>query len=579
MPTCRYKSPHGTLNRLILSDLNKRWTIPPPSEAVYDSFDEGFLLISFEVGAAALRSDPNPMRVFLSYTAVDLRVHADAVSRIVRQIGWMPIDHRYWAASGRPSVEECKGQIGISDALVVMIAHRYGWVPSLEEGGDGEKSITWLEVDSARKLGLPVIAFLLDESAPWPPPMIEGLQDVVAFERLKRFKAELKRSFCGFFSEDPRSIEGPVAVSLQKCLTNMPSRSLAQPRANPNSQHGHEQAFSRLFERCLELRENDELVIVYDESATPFLSALFAATEEHYSSTTFIQFPSIQQLGLAERDGQLPEAMRSALGRSSAVVALLDPDPTAVRSRWSLLSFAISPDRRILHIPGLGSELLDIVLSSDIDLIDREAQALSYELCQAAGLRIVTHDRTGTPHELRIDLNLRPQVHSHVFRKIAPGSWANISLGILELCPAPDGVSGAICINGSAPGLVLEPGEETIFAFTSGKLQIPDNPQTRLDTFLAELSHFASRDQDNPWNTFAEFSLGLNGAIKHSSGDHIIAKSSRGAVGIGIGDNTPQGGTVQSSSRWDFTTRGGSVWFGDVCILCEGRLQMYTGSF
>ncbi len=75
-------------------------------------------------------------------------------------------DHRYWIVSGRPSVEECKQQVELSDALVVLVAHRYGWVPSIEDGGDGEKSITWIEVDWAKARKIPVIPFLLDESCP-----------------------------------------------------------------------------------------------------------------------------------------------------------------------------------------------------------------------------------------------------------------------------------------------------------------------------------------------------------------------------------------------------------------------------
>jgi hypothetical protein len=54
-----------------------------------------------------------------------------------------------------------------ADAVVCIVAHRYGYVPPVELGGDGERSMTWLEVDAAKRAGKPVFAFLVDPKAPW----------------------------------------------------------------------------------------------------------------------------------------------------------------------------------------------------------------------------------------------------------------------------------------------------------------------------------------------------------------------------------------------------------------------------
>jgi len=75
-------------------------------------------------------------RVFVSYTGRDLTQHADAVASVIRRLEWIAIDHRYWSPNGRPSVSECKRNIESCDMLVVLIAHRYGWVPTTQEGGD-----------------------------------------------------------------------------------------------------------------------------------------------------------------------------------------------------------------------------------------------------------------------------------------------------------------------------------------------------------------------------------------------------------------------------------------------------------
>ena len=99
-------------------------------------------------------------RVFVSYTAQDLEVHADIVSDVVRKLEWVAIDHKFWSPSGRPSVSECIEHVESCQILVVLTAHRYGGIPSVEEGGDGERIITWIEVDHARDIGLEAMALI-----------------------------------------------------------------------------------------------------------------------------------------------------------------------------------------------------------------------------------------------------------------------------------------------------------------------------------------------------------------------------------------------------------------------------------
>src|SRR5262245_63158486 len=108
------------------------------------------------------------MRVFISYTGEDLADHAGVVADAVRRLEWVAVDHRDWGASGQPSVSECKRRVLGCDILVVLVAHRYGWIPSKEEGGDNATSITSLEVSWARDAALPVLPYLVSPDASWP---------------------------------------------------------------------------------------------------------------------------------------------------------------------------------------------------------------------------------------------------------------------------------------------------------------------------------------------------------------------------------------------------------------------------
>lgn len=156
-----------------------------------------------------------PPRVFISYTAHDLKVHADVVADVIRQLEWVSVDHRDWVVSGRPSVQECMEKVRTCNILVVLVAHRYGWVPSIDEGGDGEKSITWLEVERAISAGIPVLPFLIEDVAAWPANFIEGLANPEILEHINEFKAFLQKRISGFFST-PVSIIGQLQLALLK---------------------------------------------------------------------------------------------------------------------------------------------------------------------------------------------------------------------------------------------------------------------------------------------------------------------------------------------------------------------------
>ena len=74
-----------------------------------------------------------------------------------------------FAAQGaRPPLEECLERVSQCDLLLVLVAHRYGWVPEHRLNPDG-KSIVWLECEQAIAAGKEVIAFLVDDSCDWPP--------------------------------------------------------------------------------------------------------------------------------------------------------------------------------------------------------------------------------------------------------------------------------------------------------------------------------------------------------------------------------------------------------------------------
>lgn len=147
-------------------------------------------------------SETRPVRrIFISSTAIDLVDARNKVRDAVLRLENLPIAMETFSAGGN-SVEECTRLAAEADAVVCIVAHRYGYVPPKELGGDGEKSITWLEVEAAQRAGKPVFAFLVDPKAPWTQVkeqdrLVSEPQNAAevfkAVQKLQEFKSHLNK--------------------------------------------------------------------------------------------------------------------------------------------------------------------------------------------------------------------------------------------------------------------------------------------------------------------------------------------------------------------------------------------------
>jgi tetratricopeptide (TPR) repeat protein len=115
------------------------------------------------------------LRIFLSSTAIDMQEHRNKVSDAILRLGAIPVAMETFGAMPKEPAEACKIKVRESDALVVMLAHRYGWVPLKEEGGDDKKNITWIEVETAIENNMPVFAYLVDKNFGWTQPKEQDL--------------------------------------------------------------------------------------------------------------------------------------------------------------------------------------------------------------------------------------------------------------------------------------------------------------------------------------------------------------------------------------------------------------------
>lgn len=169
------------------------------------------------------------LKIFLSSTAIDMQEYRKEVSDTIVSLESLPVRMESFSAVPDSPVKVCIEKVKQSKALIVMVAHRYGWVPSVEEGGDGKKSITWLEVETALQNNIPVFVFIVDEKYGWTQAkeqdliigepdkkriddIIRNIQSLQEFKKFLNTKANITRDVF----TTPDNLAKKVTASLAK---------------------------------------------------------------------------------------------------------------------------------------------------------------------------------------------------------------------------------------------------------------------------------------------------------------------------------------------------------------------------
>src|SRR5262245_10258806 len=109
----------------------------------------------------------NVLDIFLSSTSEDLRDYRKTVADTLSRLGQFAVRMETFGAKPNKPLDACRADVARSDALIVVVGHRFGWIPTKAQGGDGKRSITWWEVQWALDAKKPVYAFLIDPAAVW----------------------------------------------------------------------------------------------------------------------------------------------------------------------------------------------------------------------------------------------------------------------------------------------------------------------------------------------------------------------------------------------------------------------------
>jgi len=145
------------------------------------------------------------VRVFISSTSVDLVEYRQAVFSAIQTLGGTGEDMVHWTADERRPVDVSLSRVRASNVLVLVVAHRYGFVPENET-----HSITELEFRAAQEATIPVLAFFLDPEVLWPPKYVERERQA----ELEQFKALVTKSYVIEYFRSSDDLRARVATGL-----------------------------------------------------------------------------------------------------------------------------------------------------------------------------------------------------------------------------------------------------------------------------------------------------------------------------------------------------------------------------
>jgi hypothetical protein len=338
-------------------------------------------------------------------------------------------------------------------------------------------------------------------------------------------------------------------------------------------------SFARVLDQCISLGPREELLVIHDESFEPYFEEFLHLARDRSLAVTFLFFPKGYQRDLVQRNKvsaghgrvPLPRAVVGAIAESTAILNLLDGELYTSPVRGAILGQKRQAKSRLAHVPGVTDQLLSIVARTPIQEVHRACELVAWALGECDLAELTTFDSQERSYQLRMGLggwDNEPFMSPGV---ILPDTWGNLPPGETFCCPAPEGVDGDVCINGSVPNHRLAPGEEVVLHFEKGRLADwqgkEDSPAVQ---FLRDEDKKAQARQDTNWRMFAEFGIGLNPAINELFGDSLLDEKAIHTIHIALGDNTCFGHRLDSGIHADLVSIRPN-------LVCNGELVMEHG--
>ena len=172
----------------------------------------------------AIIPSSNDITVFVSSTSQDLEDYRAVARNVILDLDWRPKMMEHFGAMSDPTVTACGAALEDCDLVVLLVAFRQGWVPTVEQGGNGRDSVTALELAHARAKNIPVLLLLANKS--WRGDLWE--EEQAKREWVKAFRDGLNQPAAFFDYEEPATRLPGFRAILKENLLKYKERVLAR---------------------------------------------------------------------------------------------------------------------------------------------------------------------------------------------------------------------------------------------------------------------------------------------------------------------------------------------------------------
>ena len=147
-------------------------------------------------------------RVFISSTFEDLAEYRRAVQDAVLRVGALPVLLQDQAATDRSAAEMVKEEVERSDAVLLLVGHRYG-------AADPQTGKSWVEseYEAAKKRAKPILVFMAADDAPWPAVFVD--RDST---RIQEFRQRLASDLVVHIFRSPDELRSAAVASLAQFI-------------------------------------------------------------------------------------------------------------------------------------------------------------------------------------------------------------------------------------------------------------------------------------------------------------------------------------------------------------------------
>jgi hypothetical protein len=150
------------------------------------------------------------MSAYISSTFADLQEYRASVTQVLFRLGLVVTGLETFGASEAPPLETCLEAVASSDIVIIIVAHRYGYIPP-----NSKVSITESEYKKARSLKKPTFIFFHDENAAW---LLKYIDTGKNEQLLQSFKRRLQNFHTVAYFQTPEDLASLVAASISRHL-------------------------------------------------------------------------------------------------------------------------------------------------------------------------------------------------------------------------------------------------------------------------------------------------------------------------------------------------------------------------